>query len=143
MKVPLCSVHLPDFIDLRITGGLFFKLCGRVGDCPLVGSGGYANQVAGASTTGHGESLLKVVLAREVVYNIESEDTPQQACLKAVKKMFELTGGQGGVISVDRHAQFGHTCSTGGMIWASVKQGLLKYGAKAGEELELDEKVLK
>ena len=136
-------MHLPDTIDLRFTGGLFLKLCGRVGDCPLVGSGGYANQVAGAATTGHGESLLKVVLAREVVYNIEGGDTPQEACLKAVKKMFELTGGQGGVISVDRHAQFGHTCSTGGMIWASVKQGVLKYGAKPEEELELDEKVLK
>lgn len=36
------------------------------------GSGGYAdNDVGAASTTGHGESIMKVVLARLVLYHME------------------------------------------------------------------------
>jgi len=37
------------------TGGTSYKMCGRVGDSPLVGSGAYANQQAGAACTGHGD----------------------------------------------------------------------------------------
>ena len=44
---------------------------GRVGDVPLVGCGGYANEYGAATTTGHGESIMKVTLARDVVYNME------------------------------------------------------------------------
>ena len=44
---------------------------GRVGDDPLVGCGGYANKMGGATTTGVGESIMKLTLAREVVYNME------------------------------------------------------------------------
>jgi isoaspartyl peptidase/L-asparaginase-like protein (Ntn-hydrolase superfamily) len=39
----------------------------------LIGCGGYANENGGATTTGHGEPLMKMTLARKVVYNIESE----------------------------------------------------------------------
>jgi beta-aspartyl-peptidase (threonine type) len=46
-------------------------LKGRVGDVPLVGCGGYANEYGAATTTGHGESIMKVTLARDVVYNME------------------------------------------------------------------------
>jgi beta-aspartyl-peptidase (threonine type) len=35
-----------------------------VGDSPLVGSGGYADNQSGAvSTTGHGESIIKVLVS--------------------------------------------------------------------------------
>src|SRR5574340_492608 len=40
-------------------------LPGRVGDSPLVGSGAYAdNQTGAASATGHGESIMRVALAK-------------------------------------------------------------------------------
>ena len=42
------------------TGGITGKRPGRVGDSPLVGCGGYADNMIGAvSTTGHGESITK------------------------------------------------------------------------------------
>ena len=47
------------------------KLKGRVGDVPLVGCGGYANEVGTATTTGHGESIMRLTLARNVVYSME------------------------------------------------------------------------
>src|SRR5262249_31181671 len=47
------------------TGGTANKLPGRVGDSPLIGAGLYAdNQTGGCSTTGWGESIMKVLLAQ-------------------------------------------------------------------------------
>jgi beta-aspartyl-peptidase (threonine type) len=46
------------------TGGTANKLPGRVGDSPLIGCGLYADDQSGAcSSTGWGESIIKVVLA--------------------------------------------------------------------------------
>ncbi|CAN7983678.1 unnamed protein product, partial [Ixodes hexagonus] len=46
------------------TGGLTGKRAGRVGDSPIVGSGGIADDALGAvSTTGHGEALMRSCLA--------------------------------------------------------------------------------
>lgn len=35
------------------------KLEGRIGDCPVIGAGTYANSYAAVSTTGHGEEFLR------------------------------------------------------------------------------------
>ena len=43
----------------------------------MVGCGGYANKVGGAATTGDGESIMKVTLAREVVFNMENRQNAQ------------------------------------------------------------------
>ncbi|CAB4045254.1 isoaspartyl peptidase L-asparaginase-like, partial [Paramuricea clavata] len=59
------------------TGGIPAKMQGRIGDTPLIGCGGYANEYGGCSTTGHGESLMKITLAREAVYNIEKGNNAQ------------------------------------------------------------------
>ena len=49
------------------TGGTRKKHPGRVGDSPLVGSGGYAdNQTAAVSATGHGETLMKILISKQV-----------------------------------------------------------------------------
>ncbi|KAJ0066845.1 hypothetical protein NL108_004813, partial [Boleophthalmus pectinirostris] len=54
------------------TGGILNKMEGRVGDTPCIGPGGYAdNSVGAVSTTGHGEAILKVVLARHILYHME------------------------------------------------------------------------
>lgn len=119
-----------------LKGGTPYKMCGRVGDSPLVGSGLYANQWAGASCTGHGESLLKVILSREVVNCIERGDSPTEACSRTISKMAELTGGYGGVICLDKFGEIGLTFNTKHMVWASLKNGLLKFGIDPGEEIE-------
>jgi beta-aspartyl-peptidase (threonine type) len=47
------------------TGGTCCKLPGRVGDSPLIGCGCYADQEAGGiSCTGHGEGIMKIVMAK-------------------------------------------------------------------------------
>jgi isoaspartyl peptidase/L-asparaginase-like protein (Ntn-hydrolase superfamily) len=55
-------------------------LKGRVGDVPLVGCGGYANEYGAATTTGDGECIMKMTLAREVVYNMERKKNAQVSC---------------------------------------------------------------
>lgn len=47
------------------TGGISHKRAGRVGDSPLIGCGAYSdNDIGTASTTGHGESIMKVRYSR-------------------------------------------------------------------------------
>ena len=52
-------------------GGIPGKSKGRISDAPMVGCGGYANEFGAATTSGHGESLMKMTLARGVVFNME------------------------------------------------------------------------
>ena len=65
------------------TGGITAKKVGRVGDCPLIGSGGYAtNEIGGVSSTGHGESIAKVVLAQRILQIVESTGRPIQEAVE-------------------------------------------------------------
>ena len=59
-------------------GGIPGKLKGRVGDAPLVGCGGYANKFGAATAGGHGESLIKMTLARNIIYKMEKEGQDAQ-----------------------------------------------------------------
>ena len=96
------------------------KMPGRVGDSPLVGCGGYANTVAASSTTGHGESLMKTVLAWEVVRNVEDGLETKEACEKS-----------------NNHGEFGLAFSSKHMTWAFVSRHVIKFGQELGEEQEI------
>ena len=43
-------------------GGIPGKLKGRVGDAPLVGCGGYANEYGAAASSGHGDAQVNFLL---------------------------------------------------------------------------------
>jgi beta-aspartyl-peptidase (threonine type) len=50
------------------TGGTCCKYPGRVGDSPLIGCGCYADiNAGGVSCTGHGEAIMKIVMAKTAV----------------------------------------------------------------------------
>jgi beta-aspartyl-peptidase (threonine type) len=58
------------------SGGFPLKLPGRVGDVPLIGCSTYASGLAGVSITGHGEVVMKHLLAKGLCDDIgEGEDT--------------------------------------------------------------------
>nr|XP_006127283.1 isoaspartyl peptidase/L-asparaginase isoform X1 [Pelodiscus sinensis] len=116
------------------TGGLSNKLVGRVGDSACIGSGGYAdNHVGAVSTTGHGESMMKVVLARLVLYHMEQGMTPEKAADTALNYMKTRVGGLGGVIVVSNSGDWTARFSTKQMSWATVKDDWLQYGIYTGE----------
>ncbi|KAL2306743.1 hypothetical protein Nmel_004678 [Mimus melanotis] len=117
------------------TGGLSNKLIGRVGDTACIGSGGYADNHFGAtSTTGHGESIMKVVLARLILYHMEQGMSPEVAADTALDYMKTRVGGLGGVIVVNKAGEWAARFSTKQMSWATVEDDNLHYGIYAGEK---------
>jgi beta-aspartyl-peptidase (threonine type) len=107
------------------TGGTFFKHPGRIGDSPLIGCGCYAdNETAAVSCTGHGESIMKIVMAKTASDSVSRGHDPQSAADAAVKLLSSRTGGKGGLIIVDRAGRFGASFSTPHMTWAA-KTGIV------------------
>ena len=102
------------------TGGTFFKHPGRVGDSPLVGCGCYAdNESAAVSCTGHGESIMKIVMAKAAADLVASGQHAQAAADAAVRLLSRRTTGSGGLIVVDRAGRVGASFSTPHMTWAA------------------------
>ncbi|XP_028415650.1 isoaspartyl peptidase/L-asparaginase-like [Dendronephthya gigantea] len=111
------------------TGGTPNKLKGRVGDAPLIGCGGYANEHGAAATCGHGESIIKLTLAKEIVYNIEGGQNAQEAADNAVKKLDsdDRVVPFAGVIAIDKEGNVGIKTNTTFMPWASIKNDEMEY----------------
>ncbi len=105
------------------TGGASYKLPGRVGDSPLVGSGAYAdNQTGGASATGHGESIMKVVLCKLATDAIGRGMCAQEAADYAMQVMRTRTKGYGGLIVVDHQGRTAFAYNTPHMAVAWVDE---------------------
>ncbi len=85
------------------TSGWPGKTPGRVGDSPVIGSGVYANDVAGASCTGKGEQILRIVMGRMAVYHVEQGKTVSEACELMVSELRQKTSGEAGLIMADRY----------------------------------------
>ncbi len=103
------------------TGGAAFKLPGRVGDSPLVGSGAYADDESGAaSSSGHGESIMRVLLAKTATDAIRGGMTASEAAQFAVDLMHRRVGGYGGIIVVDRDGRtsFAYNTPYMAVAWA-------------------------
>ncbi|XP_063169357.1 isoaspartyl peptidase/L-asparaginase [Candoia aspera] len=116
------------------TGGLTNKRFGRVGDTACIGSGGYADNSTGAvSTTGHGESIMKVILARLTLYHMEQGKSPGDAADAALNYMKNRVGGLGGIIVISSSGDWAVKFSTNQMSWAVVKDDQLQSGIYTGE----------
>ncbi len=106
------------------TGGTREKMPGRVGDSPLVGSGGYAdNRTAAVSATGHGESLMKIVISKQVCDYVATGLPAQAACEAAIALLAERVGGEGGLIALDANGRVGAAFNTTAMPHAYVVGG--------------------
>jgi L-asparaginase / beta-aspartyl-peptidase len=95
------------------TGGIAGKLPGRVGDSALIGSGTYADStLGGASCTGSGEAIIRVVLARRALEYLKEAGDPDYAARVAVDLLVEEGGGDGGLILLDWRGRLGWAHST-------------------------------
>jgi beta-aspartyl-peptidase (threonine type) len=105
------------------TGGAAYKLPGRVGDSPLVGSGAYAdNQTGASSSTGHGESIMRVALAKTATDAIGRGMSAQEAADFAIRHMYERVSGYGGLILVDYRGEIAFAYNTPHMAAAWVDE---------------------
>uniref|UniRef100_A0A3P8TXY2 Isoaspartyl peptidase/L-asparaginase n=1 Tax=Amphiprion percula TaxID=161767 RepID=A0A3P8TXY2_AMPPE len=119
------------------TGGIRNKMVGRVGDSPIIGSGGYADNFSGAvSCTGHGESILKVTLARLILSHIEQGKSVADASRLSLKHMGDRVRGAGGAIVVSPSGQWAATFTTERMAWAAVEHDVLWYGLDPNEKIQ-------
>ncbi len=121
--------HKGNIAAATSTGGMTGKLVGRVGDVPIIGSGGYAdNRVGGTSSTGHGEAIMKVNLARLVLNYVEAGTPVQQATDNALAYMKERVAETGGVIALDNRGNTGHSHTTPRMVWATAAGNKIESG---------------
>ena len=87
------------------TGGTQDKRHGRVGDSPVIGAGTYADDLVGAaSSTGWGEGILRVVLAKAAVDKLGAGASPASAGRSALASLRRVNG-TGGLILVDRRGR--------------------------------------
>jgi beta-aspartyl-peptidase (threonine type) len=102
------------------TGGTLNKAPGRLGDSSLIGCGCYANnESAAASTTGWGEPIMKLVLAKWTADRIAAGNLPEWAAQESMNYLKERVNGHGGIIVLDIHGHFGIAHNTPRMAWAS------------------------
>src|SRR5690348_16775986 len=101
------------------TGGTLNKAPGRLGDSSLIGCGCYAdNQTAAASTTGWGEPIMKLVLAKWTADRIAVGNLPEWAAQEAMNYLQQRVNGHGGIIVLDAQGKFGIAHNTPRMAWA-------------------------
>ena len=107
------------------TGGTAGKMPGRVGDSPIIGSGGYAdNQSGAAAATGHGEALMKVLFSKTACDLLGSGMNPQQAAGEVLRLLEQRTGPtQGGIILMSPSGEVGSAFNTHHMVHACIRAG--------------------
>jgi len=75
------------------TSGLAYKMAGRVGDSPIIGSGLFVdNEVGAATATGLGEEVLKTVGSFLIVELMRQGKSPQEACEEAIGRIVNKPG---------------------------------------------------
>ena len=68
------------------TSGMAWKVPGRVGDSPIIGSGLYVdNEVGCAAATGHGDEMMQACVTYRVVMLMEQGRTAQEACEETLR----------------------------------------------------------
>jgi beta-aspartyl-peptidase (threonine type) len=101
------------------TGGVPNKMPGRVGDVPMVGCGFYADdEFGGASCTGWGEAIAKVILARLALRHLEQLGDPHAAAREAIQILERKANGLGGVILLSPEGHPGWFYNTLHMAYA-------------------------
>lgn len=119
------------------TGGMTYKMYGRVGDSPIIGAGTYADDATCAvSCTGHGEYFIRNVVAYDIgalmkYSGLSLKEAANYVILVKLKKQ----GGAGGIIAVDRTGNFTMTFNTPGMFRAyATSEGFHGVGMYSDEK---------
>jgi beta-aspartyl-peptidase (threonine type) len=117
------------------TGGTCCKFPGRVGDSPLIGCGCYADsESGGVSCTGHGEGIMKVVMAKMAADLLREQWAPgpnpqknpptyraQSVADACVRELAHRTHTTGGLILLDRDGRPGAASNTPRMAYGYAK----------------------
>lgn len=113
------------------TSGLAYKMHGRVGDSPIIGSGLFVdNEIGAATATGVGEEVLKTVGSYLVVELMRQGKSPQQACEEAIdrimKKQPDRRDFQVAYIAVNKGGEVGAFSIHSGFSYTIYQNGEMK-----------------
>ena len=96
------------------TSGMAFKMRGRVGDSPIIGSGLFVdNEIGAAVSTGVGEEVMKVCGSHMVVEAMRHGLAPEDACKLAVERIIKRNSSakikdiQVAFIAIDKQGNYG------------------------------------
>jgi beta-aspartyl-peptidase (threonine type) len=109
------------------TGGIANQLPGRVGDSAIVGSGLYAdNQLGACSTTGDGESIIPVTLAKTAIDLLQGNRHPEDAAERAIAILKSKVAGEAGCILLDHQGRVGWAYNSEDMAVAYMTESQAK-----------------
>lgn len=122
------------------TSGLAYKMGGRVGDSPIIGSGLFVdNEVGACVATGLGEEVVKTVGSFLVVELMRQGKTPQEACMEAINRIVNKPNSnyknfQVGYIAVNKRGETGSY---------AIHQGfsMTKYQDGVNEQIQSDHHI--
>ena len=89
------------------TGGRPMKVPGRVGDVPCIGSGAMQMIPSATSSTGEGEQIMRVVMAKWAVDRLADGRCAQQAAEETIAYLKAKVNGMAGLILLDRLGRVG------------------------------------
>lgn len=107
------------------TGGMTNKRFGRVGDTPLIGCGTYAdNNTCAVSCTGHGEYFIRSVVAYDIACLMQYKGySLEKACQTVVHEKLRKSGGEGGLVALDKQGNIVMEFNSDGMYRGSIDEG--------------------
>ncbi|MFC4722539.1 N(4)-(beta-N-acetylglucosaminyl)-L-asparaginase [Geojedonia litorea] len=112
------------------TSGLAYKMAGRVGDSPIIGSGLYVdNEIGACVATGLGEEVVKTVGSFLVVELMRQGKTPQQACEEAIGRIVNKPNSnykdfQVGYIALNKKGETGYFAIHEGFTMTKYQDGV-------------------
>ena len=132
----LCIDKDGDIAGACTTSGLGYKMKGRVGDSPIIGSGLFIdNEIGGAVATGMGEEVVKTVGSFLIVELMRQGKSPQEACEEAIKRITSKSKRykdfQIAYIAMNKAGEIGSYC---------IHQGfsMMKYQNENNQRIEVD-----
>lgn len=119
------------------TSGLAYKLAGRVGDSPIIGSGLYVdNEVGAAGATGVGENIMRFCGSFQVVELMRSGAHPQEACAETIRRIQKKhpAGADLAInfLAIDKKGRFGAAGTGGGFPFSVTYPGYSEVLASEG-----------
>ncbi|PCJ97956.1 MAG: glycosylasparaginase [Flavobacteriaceae bacterium] len=109
------------------TSGMAYKIGGRVGDSPIIGSGLFVdNEIGGATATGVGEEVVKTVGSFLIVELMRQGKSPQEACEEAVNRIVSKNNNyknfQVGYLAINKKGETGSYCIQSGFTYRKYSE---------------------
>ena len=118
--------HNGDLSGACTTSGLAYKMAGRVGDSPIIGSGLFIdNEIGGATATGMGEAVLRSVGSFLIVELMRNGMSPADACKEAVMRIVQKQSYkdlQVGYLAINKEGEYGAFAIQPGFVFALTSE---------------------